>query len=92
MLELKQIKMIKYKLNKNTIIFNKSIKKGGNIKVYFHRNIDERETTDLPVATTNTDGEREYNWPIDGEILTIQVRQPKLFGLLKGKWEIAEKE
>ena len=82
---------MKYKLINNKIIFDKPIKKGKmNIKVFFTRNVDERDTCDLPICTTDGKNTNEYPF-IEGVLIgTIHVRQPKLFGLLKGKWEIVE--
>jgi hypothetical protein len=84
---------MKYKLIDNKIIFDKPIKKGKmNIKVFFTRFLDEREATDLPNVTTDSNGTKEYDVSSLQPFIihTIHIRQTRLFGLLKGKWEIVE--
>lgn len=86
---------MKYKYVDNKIIFDKPIKKGkDNIKIYFYRFADERKTTDLPVATTYGNNTREYDMTSLKPVMihTVHIRQPKLFGLIKGKWEIVDSQ
>lgn len=87
--------MISYHYNKEekTVIFSKPIKKGkDNIKIYFYRNIDERDTYDYPVATTNANGTNKFDWLSGFDIMGINIKQPKLFGLLGNKWEVVTEE
>lgn len=84
---------MKYTIQKDSIIFDKPIKKGkGNIKIYLTRMLDEREATDLPVATTDGNGTKKYSIKslMPMMINAVHIRQDRLWGLLKGKWQIIE--
>lgn len=76
--------MYKYNLIKNQIIFDKPVRKGKNvIKVYFNRNVDEREQSDYPLAYTSSErNQKIFDW-IDGfEIIDIIINQKRFFGLI----------
>lgn len=79
---------MKYRVDGDKIVFDKPIKKGkDNIRVYFYREVDERQATDYPIATANSNGTNTYDWADGVKIFNIDIRIPKFFGLIKGKWE-----
>ena len=59
------------------------------IKIYHYRNVDERETTDYPIAIA--DSAKQLDWFSEHEILRVEYKRPRLFGLLGHRWEIVEK-
>lgn len=80
----------KYDKSKEVIVFNRPIKRSEIIRVYFYREVDERQTIDYPIATANGEGKNELSWFGNFKIFRIEVKKTRLFGLLKSKWEIVE--
>lgn len=76
-----------FKVKNNKIILPK-LKKGTEVRVYFSR--EPKTETTYPVCTTTIDQTNELSWFEGYDILRIEARKPKLFGIFKSKWFVIE--
>ncbi len=88
---------MKYKIDKNKIIFYKPLKKRKNgIKILFYRDpYTEKQKHDYPVAIADIErNQREFSWPMESiKILEVLVEQPKFksFPFIWYRWNVCEK-